>query len=84
MPPVGDEPTWTVLCFFVKRPFRGTGLTERLLRAAADHARKEGANVIEGYPFDTAGITSTHRGHSKVFRRVGFRRRGRRWSLRLR
>lgn len=77
---VTEVPTWTILCFFVKRPFRRRGLTERLLREAVTYASRSGAEVIEGYPFDTAGLTSTHRGHSKTFERAGFLRDGRRWS----
>jgi hypothetical protein len=33
-----------------------------------------------GYPFDTMGISSTHRGHSKVFKKAGFRQDGKRWT----
>ena len=47
------------------------------------YAKALGAHVIEGYPFDTAGITSQHRGHSNVFRKGGFAREGTRWSRRL-
>lgn len=82
MPRVDDRPTWTVLCFFVKRSHRGQGVTRRLLRDAVAYARRRGARVVEGYPFDTAGLSSTHRGHSKVFRAVGFRPdEGRRWTI---
>jgi hypothetical protein len=47
------------------------------------YARSQGARVLEGYPFDTAGINSTHRGHSTLFKEAGFRRQGRRWALEL-
>ncbi len=85
MPRVTDEdtPTWTVLCFFVARPARGSGVNRALLAGAVDYARARGARVIEGYPFDTAGISSRHRGHSSVFAAAGFARDGRRWSLAL-
>jgi GNAT superfamily N-acetyltransferase len=75
--------TWTVLCFFVARSHRGAGITHALLQGAIAYARAQGAKVLEGYPFDSAGISSTHRGHSSVFRHAGFRRKGRRWSLDL-
>lgn len=76
--------TWTVLCFFVARPHRKKGLTRALLRGAVAYARAQGAQVIEGYPFDTAGISSTHRGHSHAFKAARFRQEENRWSLRLR
>jgi hypothetical protein len=74
-------PTWTVLCFFVARPYRGQSLTETLLRGAVAYARSQGAQEIEAYPFDTAGNSSTHRGHSSAFEKVGFHRDGVRWHL---
>lgn len=81
MPGVDDAPTWTILCFFVRRSHRGAGVTTALLEGAVDYAREEGAEIIEGYPFDTAGISSTHRGHSSIFRAAGFRKEGQRWVL---
>lgn len=78
-----ETPTWTVLCFFVPRPHRGRGITHALLRGAISYARSKGAGVLEGYPFDSAGISSTHRGHSSVFQEGGFQRDGRRWFLDL-
>jgi hypothetical protein len=83
MPRVTDEatPTWVVLCFFVVRPARGGGVVRALLRGAVKAARAAGAEVIEGYPHDTAGISSTHRGHSSAFAAVGFVQDGARWVL---
>ncbi len=72
--------TWTVLCFFVVRRLRGTGVTRALLDGAVEYARSQGADVVEGYPFDAAGLSSTHRGHSSVFAAAGFAADGRRWS----
>ena len=74
-------PTWTVLCFFVARPYRGQSLTEMLLRSAVAYARSQGAQAIEAYPFDAAGNSSTHRGHSSVFEKVGFTSEGTRCHL---
>jgi len=85
MPRVTDPETvtWTVLCFFVARPYRRQGVTKALLRGAVAYARAERAAVIEAYPFDTAGISATHRGHSSLFEAAGFRRDGKRWALLL-
>jgi GNAT superfamily N-acetyltransferase len=74
-----DMPTWTVLCFFVARARRGQGVAHALLEGAVAYARQRGAQAIEGYPFDTAGISATHRGHSRVFREAGFQQDGTRW-----
>jgi GNAT superfamily N-acetyltransferase len=47
-----DEPVWSVTCLFVARPWRRRGVTVALLRAAADHARRCGARIVEGYPVE--------------------------------
>lgn len=73
--------TWTVLCFFVVRGRRRQGATRALLDGAVAYARERGAQVVEGYPFDSAGLSATHRGHSSAFAAAGFARDGRRWSL---
>ena len=73
--------TWVVLCFFVARTARGAGVSGALLAGAVKYARAEGAEVIEGYPHDTAGISATHRGHSAVFKAAGFHPEGTRWVL---
>jgi len=76
-------PTWTVLCFFVARSHRGQGITGALLGGAVQYAQKHGARIVEGYPFDTAGVSSTHRGHSAAFAAAGFRQDGKRWFREL-
>jgi GNAT superfamily N-acetyltransferase len=76
-----ETSTWTVLCFFVARPQRGQGIARALLRGAIAHARAQGAAVIEAYPFDSAGISSTHRGHSSWFAGARFQQDGNRWVL---
>jgi GNAT superfamily N-acetyltransferase len=47
---VDDQPVWSVVCFFVARGRRRTGLTVQLLRAAIDYAGSHGAMHVEGYP----------------------------------
>lgn len=84
MPRMSDAPTWVVLCFFVTRAWRGGGVSRALLEGAVRYARGKGAKIIEGYPYDTAHISSTHRGHSRVFRAAGFERDGTRWFKPLR
>ena len=50
--PVDDQPVWSVVCFFVARPFRRKGVTQQLLTAAIEYAREQGAKIIEGYPVE--------------------------------
>jgi GNAT superfamily N-acetyltransferase len=48
--PVDDQPVWSIVCFYVAKPYRNQGLMRSLLRAAVDYARQNGATIVEGYP----------------------------------
>lgn len=73
LPRLDDVPTWSVVCFFVDRRFRGRGLTLELLEAAVDYARSQGAEVVEGYPKPEGVASYTYMGSATTFRRAGFR-----------
>jgi GNAT superfamily N-acetyltransferase len=78
---VDDEPTWSVVCFVVRRTERREGLTLALLRAAVAHAAAQGARVVEGYPVERhvrddgspIGPPFRYMGSSSIYRAVGFR-----------
>jgi len=55
MKPVDDTPVWSVVCSYVAKPYRGTGMQHRLLAAAIGYAREHGASVLEAYPVDKPG-----------------------------
>ena len=73
---VDEAPTWSVVCFFVSRTFRGQGLTTILLRAAVDYARQHVARIVEGYPVEpkTPRVPSVFAwtGLASAFRQAGF------------
>jgi GNAT superfamily N-acetyltransferase len=52
MKQVDDAEVWSVVCFYVAKPWRGQGLQHRLLAAALDHARGHGVRLLEAYPVD--------------------------------
>jgi GNAT superfamily N-acetyltransferase len=74
--PVDDRPVWSITCFFVARAFRRRGLTVKLMRAAAAHARSRGARILEGYPVEprTGSMPDVFAftGLASAFRRAGF------------
>jgi GNAT superfamily N-acetyltransferase len=83
--PVDDRPVWSVVCFFIHRRHRGTGVSRALLDAAVGHAAEEGARVVEAYPVDpderTYSNAEAYTGPLPMFEAAGFRevaRRGKR------
>jgi len=74
--PVDDEPVWSIVCLFIARPFRRQGVSVQLLKAAADHAREQGARIVEGYPQEPGRILPAPfvwTGLASAFRKAGFR-----------
>ena len=55
MKPVDDAPVWSVICFVVPAEQRGQGIARALLAAAAAHAARCGARLLEAYPVDKPG-----------------------------
>ena len=49
---IDDKPVWSIVCFFVAKPFRRKGLSVRLIKAAVKYARSRGATIVEGYPVE--------------------------------
>jgi GNAT superfamily N-acetyltransferase len=74
---IDDQPAWSVVCFFVARPFRRTGLTGKLLKAATDLAKEKGARIMEAYPIEPKKKempdTFAYHGFASVFRKIGFK-----------
>ena len=53
--PAGAEESpgvWSIVCFFIDREHRRTGVAGTLLEAAVSWAREQGAEVVEAYPID--------------------------------
>lgn len=48
--PVDDQPVWSITCMFIARPHRRRGLSAKMIAAAARHAARRGARLVEGYP----------------------------------
>jgi GNAT superfamily N-acetyltransferase len=49
---VDDTAVWSVVCFFIARPFRQRGVSVQLLEAAIEYVRKKRGVAVEGYPFE--------------------------------
>jgi GNAT superfamily N-acetyltransferase len=72
---VDDEPVWSIVCFFVAKPYRRQGVMAPVLAAAVEYARAHGARIVEGYPVEPAKALSGYSGYTGVvsaFRKAGF------------
>jgi len=74
---VDDKPIWSVVCFFVAKPFRLKEVTVKLLKAALEFAKKKGAKIVEGYPIEPRKgkmpEVFAYAGFSSAFHKAGFK-----------
>jgi GNAT superfamily N-acetyltransferase len=80
--PVDGRRVWSVVCFYIHRRHRGTGVSRALLDAAIGFARDQGARVVEAYPKDpgegTIANAEAFTGVPSLFEAAGFREVARR------
>jgi GNAT superfamily N-acetyltransferase len=73
---IDEEQVWSVVCFFVARPFRCKSLMTSLLKAATRYAKEHGAKIVEGHPVEPKERrmpgSESFTGTVSVFRRAGF------------
>lgn len=69
-----DTTVWSITCFFFARPWRGKGLTHRLLQAGIAFAKEHGARMIEAAPIVSTKPKSIPLfvGPYNTFERAGF------------
>ena len=83
---VDESPVWSVVCFFVAKPFRRSGVSVKILKAAVKYAKEQGAKIIEGYPVEpkrgkTADVFA-FTGLGSAFLKAGFKEVARRSETR--
>jgi GNAT superfamily N-acetyltransferase len=73
---VDDRPVWSIVCLFVAKSDRNKGVSIKILRAAVDYAKKNGAKIVEGYPLEPKKgrwpDAFIYTGHVSAFQKVGF------------
>ena len=74
--PLGGDETkngvWSLTCFFIKREFRNMGLASKLLDAAIQYAKENGARYVEAYPVDPESPSYRFMGFKPMFENAGF------------
>ena len=81
-PNENPDKIWSLVCFFVKREFRGKSVMTQLLDAAVAYAKKKGASVVEGYPVAKTSPSYRFMGFVSSFEAAGFKPIGRAGSRR--
>lgn len=71
-----SERVWALACFFIKREYRGHGISKELLLAAVEHAARNGATVVEAYPVDPDSPSYRFMGFVETFSEAGFQKVG--------
>jgi len=83
--PVDEQPVWSVVCFFVAKEHRRSGLSVKLLKAAIDFVREQGGRIVEGYPVEPEKKQAdafVWTGLASAFARAGFKEVARRSETR--
>src|SRR5216110_458845 len=81
--PVDDQPVWSVVCFFVAKPYRRRGLSTMLLDEAGRSTPAKEERAIEGYPVEPKTEARSPdvflwTGLASAFRKAGFEEAARR------
>ncbi len=80
--------TWSIVCFFIPPQWRGKGIANQLLGAAARYCKAHGAVEVEAFPIELAGPsrrkrpTDIYTGVATQFVTAGFTPLPRRGKLR--
>lgn len=84
--PVDAQPVWSLTCLYIDKAQRRKGLSSRMINAAADFARSQGASMLEAYPVEPkqADMPAVFAwtGIAAPFLRAGFREVARRSETR--
>ena len=71
-----SDRVWSVVCFFAPRRLRGHGIMRQMIHAAVDHARKNGATMLEAYPVEKCSPSYRFMGFVSSFESHGFQKVG--------
>ncbi len=72
-----NERIWSIVCFYIRKEFRRSKLTSRLIQSAIDYARVNKATVVEAYPVDQDAPRYRVMGFVSMFQEHGFEEIGR-------
>ncbi|HTF81655.1 MAG TPA: GNAT family N-acetyltransferase [Cytophagales bacterium] len=66
------EAVWSLVCFYIKKKFRGQGLIYKLIESAKAYAKENGARYLEAYPVAPDSPSYRFMGFVDTFHKSGF------------
>jgi RimJ/RimL family protein N-acetyltransferase len=69
------QPVWSIVCFYIAKSARNSGLMTVAIRAAVAYAGQNGARIVEAYPNDVHSRRSPgdlYMGNLSAFLKAGF------------
>ena len=52
---IDDQPVWSIVCLFLDKSLRKQGFSRDVIEGAVKYAGKQGAKIVEAYPFNPPG-----------------------------
>ncbi len=76
--PIDERPCWSIACLFIDKSYRNKGVSTELIQTAAEYAKSQGAELVEGYPVEPKSgrvipPAFAWTGIPKAFTRAGFK-----------
>lgn len=81
-----QQPTWSIVCFYIDKAYRKQGIMKALIRGAVEYAESHAAQIVEAYPIDLQAPKlegqklsgcGGYMGIAEAFRKAGFVEAGR-------
>jgi GNAT superfamily N-acetyltransferase len=66
------EKVWSIACFYIKKEFRGRGVSKELIEKAKEYAKSSGAEYLEAYPVNQDSPSYRFMGFVSLFEKAGF------------
>jgi len=77
---IDDHPVWSIVCFFILKEARGSGIGAALLDAGLEYVRAQGGTLVEAYPRSEPGRVPENEGYmglQAMYEKAGFTVAGR-------
>ncbi len=64
---------WSLVCFYIAKPYRKQGISQHFIQAAIKYAREQGAAYIESFPVDPGSPSYRFMGLVPMFEKANFK-----------